>query len=385
MHSCYKSNLRTSQTSWVYWHDVHVLFHQLLKFLFIFQEFSPGTSGRKTTMGVYVRDLLLGQVRLKQSLIPCSIFRFCYPSLQAKRDIDAMFFSCSTTLIPFSPVFLFLSCGRSHRIWRSWSYQQKSLVRQGMETVMDLMIRHAGHHLWRQHFQSLLVSVLLIVHQPGIRLLFVAQYLPPPMTEPVMIHEVDSARVVNILIKNIQTGIGIRIGVEKGTVIGIERGTGFGIGIRREKRTGIVKGIGIRVGTETGIGKGIDTEGMIMIEVPGTLIGKAEGILNRAAVTEVGIIEKVVLIEAAVEAGVAAGAGAGAEARKLAHHHLIAIQLLKGMETRIRHLRLAIWLSSKIFIVILVIRKGMLAWKGFLGGIMMVKRFLDSVVPLGGR
>jgi hypothetical protein len=173
------------------------------------------------------------------------------------------------------------------------------------------------------------------------------------------------------------------IGVGKGTktMIGIERGTGFGIGIRREKGTGIVKGIGIRVGTETGIGKGIDTEGMIMIEVPGTLIGKAEGILNRAAVTEVGIIEKVVLIEAAVEAG----AGAGAEARKLAHHHLIAIQLLKGMETRIRHLRLAIWLSSKIFMVILVIRKGMLAWKGFLGGIMMVKRFLDSVVPLGGR
>jgi hypothetical protein len=117
---------------------------------------------------------------------------------------------------------------------------------------------------------------------------------------------------------------------------------------------------------------------MIMIEVPGTLIGKAEGILNGAAVTEVGIIEKVVLIEAAV------AAGAGAEAHKLAHHHLIAIQLLKGMETRI-HLHLAIWLSSKIFMVILVIRKGMLAWKGFLGGIMMVKRFLDSVVLLGGR
>jgi len=205
------------------------------------------------------------------------------------------------------------------------------------------------------------------------------------MTEPVMIHEVDSARVVNILIKNIQIGIVIGVGKGTETMIGIERGTGFGIGIRREKGTGIVKGIGIRVGTETGIGKGIETEGMIMIEVPGTLIGKAEGILNRAAVTEVGIIEKVVLIEAAVEAGVAAGAGAGAEARKLAHHHLIAIQLLKGMETRIRHLRLAIWLSSKIFMVILVIRKGMLAWKGFLGGIMMVKRFLDSVVPLGGR
>lgn len=29
---------------------------------FLFQEFSPGSNGRKTTMGLYVRDLLLGQV-----------------------------------------------------------------------------------------------------------------------------------------------------------------------------------------------------------------------------------------------------------------------------------------------------------------------------------
>lgn len=58
------------------------------------------------------------------------------------------------------------------------------------------------------------------------------------MTEPVMIHNFVAARAVNILIKNIQTGIGIGIviGVEKGTetVIGIERGTGLGIDIRRE-------------------------------------------------------------------------------------------------------------------------------------------------------
>jgi hypothetical protein len=196
------------------------------------------------------------------------------------------------------------------------------------------------------------------------------------MTEPVMIHEVIAARVVNILIKNIQTGIGIRIGVEKGTVIGIERGTGFGIEIMIEKEIGTV------AGTVTGNRnvRGLETEGLITIGVPGTLTGKAEGIMNGAAVMEVGVIEKVI-----IEPGVGAGAEVEAKACKLAHHHLISIQLLKGMEARIGHLHLAIWLSSKIFMVILVIRKGMLAWKGVLGGTMMVKKFLDWVVLLGGR
>ena len=198
------------------------------------------------------------------------------------------------------------------------------------------------------------------------------------MTEPVKIHDVIAARVVNILIKNIQTGIGIRIGVEKGTVIGIERGTGFGIEIMIEKEIGTV------AGTVTGTGnrnlRGVETEGLITIGVPGTLTGKAEGIMNGAAVMEVGVIEKVI-----IEPGVGAGAEVEAKACKLAHHHLISIQLLKGMEARIGLLHLAIWLSSKIFMVILVIRKGMLAWKGFLGGTMMVKKFLDWVVLLGGR
>ena len=30
----------------------------------LFQEFAPGSNGKSTTMGVYVRDLLLGQVYL---------------------------------------------------------------------------------------------------------------------------------------------------------------------------------------------------------------------------------------------------------------------------------------------------------------------------------
>lgn len=32
-------------------------------FILRLQEFSPGSNGRMTTMGVYIRDLLLGQVR----------------------------------------------------------------------------------------------------------------------------------------------------------------------------------------------------------------------------------------------------------------------------------------------------------------------------------
>ncbi|XP_050946228.1 pre-mRNA splicing factor SR-like 1 isoform X3 [Cucumis melo] len=51
------------------------------------EEFSPGSHGRMTTMGVYVRDLLLGQV--------------------------------SITLTPFSHVFRFLSCGKLYLISKS--------------------------------------------------------------------------------------------------------------------------------------------------------------------------------------------------------------------------------------------------------------------------
>ena len=169
-------------------------------------------------------------------------------------------------------------------------------------------------------------------------------------------------------------------GGEKGTeaVIGIETTAGF------RKEIMIEKEIGIVAGTVTGNRnvRGVETEGLIMIGIPGTLIGKAEGIMKGAAVMEVGVIEKV-LIEPG--AGVAARAVVEAKACKLAHHHLISIQLLKGMGARIGHLHLAIWLSSKIFMVILVIRKGILARKGFLGGTMTVKKFLDWVVLLGGR
>lgn len=38
------------------------VFDTRLNHRFLFQEFSPGSNGRMTTMGVYVRDLLLGQV-----------------------------------------------------------------------------------------------------------------------------------------------------------------------------------------------------------------------------------------------------------------------------------------------------------------------------------
>jgi hypothetical protein len=40
---------------------------ELYIFVFLFQKFSPGSNGRMTTMGVYVRDLLLGQVSFLQA------------------------------------------------------------------------------------------------------------------------------------------------------------------------------------------------------------------------------------------------------------------------------------------------------------------------------
>lgn len=44
----------------------------------IFQEFSPGSNGRKCTMGVYVRDLLLGQVSCNQlPICLCTSFILC--------------------------------------------------------------------------------------------------------------------------------------------------------------------------------------------------------------------------------------------------------------------------------------------------------------------
>ena len=55
----------------------------------VFQEFSPGSSGRMTTMGVYVRDLLLGQVCFQLMCAFCiflnvvsalAIFWFRWPS-----------------------------------------------------------------------------------------------------------------------------------------------------------------------------------------------------------------------------------------------------------------------------------------------------------------
>lgn len=41
---------------------LHIHRITVLSLWFVFQEFSPGSTGRMTTMGAYVRDLLLGQV-----------------------------------------------------------------------------------------------------------------------------------------------------------------------------------------------------------------------------------------------------------------------------------------------------------------------------------
>jgi hypothetical protein len=46
-------------------------------YFFMMQEFSPGSNGRMTTMGVYVRDLILGQVCILSSSSFISVF-FAY-------------------------------------------------------------------------------------------------------------------------------------------------------------------------------------------------------------------------------------------------------------------------------------------------------------------
>ncbi|XP_019055933.1 PREDICTED: pre-mRNA-splicing factor 38B-like isoform X3 [Nelumbo nucifera] len=66
------------------------------------EEFSPGSNGRVTTMGVYIRDLLLGQAA------------FYSRGFQLKRgnSLHVCALLCITTLIHSSLAPLFLLCGR---------------------------------------------------------------------------------------------------------------------------------------------------------------------------------------------------------------------------------------------------------------------------------
>lgn len=146
---------------------------------------------------------------------------------------------------------------------------------------------------------------------------------------------VVAARVVNILIKNIQTGTEIGIGIwtvkktEIGNVIGIGKEIGNVIGIWTVKEIergtvigrGNVKEIGTGTLTEIGVETGTESENMIMIVGPGILREKAEGTMKGVVVKEVGTIEKAALAEVTAEAGVAAEAEA--EVCKLVWHHLI--------------------------------------------------------------
>lgn len=203
---------------------------------------------------------------------------------------------------------------------------------------MDLMTLPVGHHLSKLPFQSLLVNVLLIVHQLGIHPLFAVQCDHLLVIEMVkmIIHEdlpaTVAARVVICLIEIIQTmtesGNGTGTGIEKRTGIGI----GIGIGIEGETETeaeielGSEKGTGTETETGTGREKGTEIGGMIMKEGPEKA---AEGIMIRAAV----------IVEAE------AGAGAGVKATKLIVHIPIIIQVHIEMATRKRLLHLAIWPS----------------------------------------
>ncbi|XP_052490367.1 pre-mRNA splicing factor SR-like 1 isoform X3 [Gossypium raimondii] len=88
------------------------------------EEFSPGSSGRMTTMGVYVRDLLLGQ-NFWTTRFLLLLLLYVRRSSNAGRmhasltlpglELEAQprtSFCIGTTLILFSPESLFLCCGR---------------------------------------------------------------------------------------------------------------------------------------------------------------------------------------------------------------------------------------------------------------------------------
>lgn len=196
-----------------------------------------------------------------------------------------------------------------------------------------------------------MVSVLPIVLLPGTRHLFVVPYHQPLMIEPaVMICEDHpgpvAARAVNILIENIQTGIGFGTGIEIEIEIGTWTGIEIDIGIEKEKGTEIKKRIGTKIGTErdtgtgteTGIetgtesGRGRESRVMIMTGSPNMQREKVGGTMRGAAVMLVGII----VVGAEVEAGAEVGAC------KLALHMVIVIQVHKEMGARRRHLHLAI-------------------------------------------
>ena len=177
-----------------------------------------------------------------------------------------------------------------------------------------------GHLLSKLLCQSLLVSVLLIVHQLGIHPLFAVRchHLLMIKMMKTIIHEnllaIFGARVAICLIEIIQTETGAVTGavIERGTETGIEKGTGAGMGSEK--------------GTEIG--------DMIM---KGGLERAIEGIMIRSAVMVAGITQKVLLVEA----------GAGAEAEVEASK-LIVIQVRKEMESKKRLLHLAIWPSLEI-------------------------------------
>lgn len=100
---------------------IHLCKHNM--FLTSVQEFSPGSNGRMATMGVYVRDLLLGQVSLllsylyiMENLTPC----FLGPSFKYSPMISVRTFSTYIHMITVPNCYNLLYT-RLHQRFAPWS------------------------------------------------------------------------------------------------------------------------------------------------------------------------------------------------------------------------------------------------------------------------
>ncbi|GAU36779.1 hypothetical protein TSUD_213460 [Trifolium subterraneum] len=235
----------------------------------VFQEFSPGSNGRMTTMGVYIRDLLLGQYYFDTLFprIPVPVMRQVVANLE-KMKLPTT--HCGTT-------------GETTRHGSDDTARRPPSVKAALSVSF-------GQHL------------------------------------PV----ITAVRAVNIL-KGIGTGSGHApgTGTEKGTgtvkgtgnVIGTDIMTGIETRTVMLKDTGTETGIGIMRGTEPG---GIGTERGVMIMIGDLSMQKGK---VAEIMTTLAMVVGTIVVEVAVEVG------AGAEVRaKLAPHDMTHV-IIKELPT----------------------------------------------------
>lgn len=116
------------------------------------QEFSPGSNGRMTTMGVYVRDLLLGQVSfllsyiyIMKNLTPC----FLDPSFKCSSITYVCSFSTYVHMITVPNCYNLLHT-RLHQRFAPWSILFVLIEANWIRYMTHVGVRsRAGFAIWR--------------------------------------------------------------------------------------------------------------------------------------------------------------------------------------------------------------------------------------------